>query len=62
MPKTNTDPKLLEALANAAGRAMTPDQVREQRISFVMSAVGDGSAVTRSEVELIIDQREGCAA
>lgn len=62
MTNTTTDPKLLDALKKAAGRKMTAAQVREQRISFVMSAVTEGSEVSRADVEKIIDEREGNAA
>ena len=57
-----TDPDLLAAIRNAAGRKMNPDQVREQRISFVMSAIDESSDVTRADVGRMIDEREGEAA
>lgn len=57
-----TDPELLAALKEAAGRAMSPKEVRAQRISFVMGAVSEGSNVSRAEVENIIDRQEGRAA
>ena len=62
MPEMHTDPNLLAALRKAAGQKMTPDQVREQRISFVMSAIEEGSDVSRAEVGRMIDEREGEAA
>lgn len=62
MTKVRTEPSLLEELSRAAGRPMTAQEVREQRISFVMSAVTEGSEVTRAEIGRIIDEREGSAA
>ena len=62
MTDTKTDPELLAALRKAAGTKMTPDEVREQRISFVMSAMDEGSTVSRDEVGRMIDEREGKAA
>ena len=62
MSNITTDPNLLAALKKTAGRSMTAKEIREQRISFVMGAVGKGGEVSRAEVEKIIDQREGCAA
>lgn len=62
MTEVRTDPRLLEVLREAAGRSMTAAEVREQRISFVMSAMSEGSEVSRAEVGRIIDEREGRAA
>lgn len=62
MTEIRTDQRLLDELRRAAGRSMTAAEVREQRISFVMSAITEGSEVTRSEVGKIIDEREGRAA
>lgn len=62
MPEYVTDQRLLDALKKAAGRKMTSEEVREQRVSFVMSAIAEDSDVSRADVERIIDEREGAAA
>lgn len=41
---------------------MTPAEIREQRISFVLSTLDDDSEVTRADIEKIIDEKEGKAA
>ena len=61
MFELKTDPNLINAIERSAGQSMTPTQVREQRVSFVMSGLREGSKVSRDEVNLIIDQREGTA-
>jgi len=62
MTDMQSDPTLLKALKAAAGKKMSPEEVREQRISFVMSAIDEGSEVSRADVGRMIDEREGAAA
>ena len=62
MSEHKSDPGLLAALKAAAGQKMTPEQVRAQRISFVMSTIDETSDVTRADVGRMIDEREGEAA
>lgn len=59
MINVSSDPELLEALRRAAGRRLTADEIREQKISFVMSAISDGCAMTRAEVRQQINRQEG---
>lgn len=62
MTRFTTNPELLKALTEAAGRKMTPEEVREQRISFVMGMIDEKSDVSRADVAKIIDDRDGKAA
>ena len=62
MTKFKTDPDLLKALEEAAGREMTQVEVREQKISFVMGMIDEDNNLTRAEVAKIIDNHNGKAA
>ena len=50
-----TDPELLALLERARDHKMTPEQRREQRISFVYGNVAfDNPTITREQVEAIL--------
>ena len=50
-----TDPELLALLERARNHKMTPEELREQRISFVYGNVAfDNPAITREMVEEIV--------
>ena len=53
-PAENDD--LVERLRQAAQRPMSPEERREQRISYILSAVGRFDEKTRKEVEAVIDE------
>jgi hypothetical protein len=57
-----TDAALLAKLAEAAKRHMTKDELRLQKISFILSSVSDDSTMTRKQVAEILDEAEGVAA
>lgn len=50
-------PKTLEELRRAAGRPMTPEERRQQMISFVMGTMGSDSTITRKEVAELLDKQ-----
>ncbi len=54
--------ELLEALRKAAGRSMSAEEIRAQRLSFVLSTLDDSSEATRQRVERQLDAHEGNAA
>jgi hypothetical protein len=54
-----TDPQVLKALREAAGRPMTPEQRHQQKVSFIMGTMGEGSTVTREEIERILAKQAG---
>lgn len=60
-PATTTvhrkDPKVLEALRDAAGRPMTSEDRHKQRVSFIMGTMSRDSTITREEVKKIIKKR-----
>ena len=55
---SNRTDDLLEALRKA-GQEMTEEQVREQKISFIMGTLGSDSKITRAEVEAQLDRMAG---
>jgi len=62
MTEIQSNKSLLRALHDAAGRRMTPEEIREQRISFVISTLDEGSEFSREDIAKIIDEKEGKAA
>jgi hypothetical protein len=59
MTNLTTDPKLIEALRAASQRSLTYEELRKQRVSFIMASIDDSSGVTREKVEEILDRYEG---
>ena len=51
--------ELITRMKEAAQRAMTPEEKRAQRISYILSVVGRDDESTKKEVENYIDQRYG---
>ena len=50
-----TDPELLALLDRARNHKMTPEELREQRVSFVYGNVAfDNPTITREQVEAIL--------
>ncbi len=62
MTEIKTDESLLKRLKAAAQRPMTEQQVKEQRVSFILGMVGESSNVTREKVESVLARQEGKAA
>lgn len=54
-----TDPALLAALKRALALPQTPEQVEQQRLSFVMGSLKSTNGITRSEVKEILAQQKG---
>ena len=48
--------QILERVQQAIHRPMTQEERREQRISYIMSAVGRDDEKTRREVEKCVDR------
>ena len=62
MTELQTDTDIQQALRKAAGQKMTQQQVREQRISFVMGTVDKSNNMTRAEVEKLLSSLEGLSS
>lgn len=58
MPELQTKASLISALKRAAERGPTKEELRRQRVSFVMGMIGDDDAVSRDRVAEIIDEQE----
>lgn len=58
MKAPRTDTELFEALRQA-GREMTEEDVRQQKISFIMGMSNFDSKITREEVAAHIDRMAG---
>jgi SpoU rRNA methylase family enzyme len=54
-----SDASLLEALHKAATRRLTPEEVFEQRVSFVFGSIDSDSSITREQVKQVISEQEG---
>ena len=59
MTELKTKASLLEALQKASTRNLTAEEIRQQRISFVMGTLKDSSAITRAKVQDVLDKQEG---
>ncbi|UGY00124.1 hypothetical protein [Bradyrhizobium quebecense] len=59
MPELKTDPELLAALKRALALPQTPEEVKQQRLSFIMGSLKSTNEITRAEVQEILAQQEG---
>ena len=57
-----SDAALLAKLAEAAKRPMSKEELRAQKISFILSSMSKDSTVTRKQVEETLERSEGAAA
>ena len=57
-----TDAGLLEKLAEAAKRPMSKDELRAQKISFIVGSLSKDSTVTRQQIEEALRNAEGVTA
>lgn len=57
-----TDQVLLGRLEQAARHQMTKEELHQQRVSFILSAMSATSTVTRNQVEEILAKGDGVAA
>ena len=59
MAEIKTDPAVLRAMREAAGRPATQAEIQEQTVSFVMSSFRKTSEVTRVRVEEVLAEQSG---
>ncbi len=59
MTNLKTREKLLNALKDASKREITPEQLHNQRISFIMGSLDEDSRVTRAQVQQVLARQEG---
>jgi hypothetical protein len=59
MSDLKTDPVLIRRLEEAATATMSHDQLREQRISFIIGNLREDSPITREKVKRVLAEQEG---
>lgn len=59
MTGPKTPEALLEKLSAATKRILSDQEIREQRISFIMGAVDEDSTITRDQIQKVIQKLEG---
>ncbi len=59
MTNLKTDKSLLRTLKQASKHPLSPKEVREQRVSFIMGAVKADSGVTRARIKEVLAAQEG---
>jgi hypothetical protein len=57
LPKTSE--ALVKALQNATARSLGPEEIEQQRVSFIMGSLSSNSNVTRARVEEVLAEQEG---
>ena len=62
MTELKTNKSTLKALKEAARRQLTPDEIQQQRISFVMGSLDAESSITREKVEKLLAEQRGIKA
>lgn len=62
MGDLKTDPKLLKELEDSAKLSLGADELRSQKISFIMGSLSKDSTITRAKVEEVLRHLEGHAA
>lgn len=55
MTEYRTDTALLRTLEKAAQRSMSPDEVRSQRVSYVMSTLKEDDTETKARVARVLE-------
>jgi len=59
MSELHTDPDLLERLRRAAGSQLTHEQLKRQKVSFIMGSLGSDSSITRERIEQELNKLDG---
>lgn len=49
-----TDEKLLEQIAKAAKRKLTPEEIEQQRLSFIYAGLPKDSPMSKVEIEKVL--------
>lgn len=62
MTNLQTDAKLLRALEWAANVGSSADELREQRVSFIVGAMKASSTVTRAQIQEALAKHEGATS
>jgi hypothetical protein len=54
-----TNRHLLEAIAVASKRTLSPEEMRAQRVSFIYGSLSGKSSVTRAHIQDVLNKQEG---
>jgi hypothetical protein len=59
MTDLHTNASLLEKIKRSASKPMTYEEIRKQKISYVMGSLKDGSSVTVSKINEVLSKHDG---
>ena len=59
MTELKTKESLLSALRQASKHVPTPEELRRQRVSFIMGSLKESSGVTRAKIQEVLEEQEG---
>lgn len=59
MTDLKTDSVILEKIAAAAKQTMTAEEIRRQKLSFIVGFFGEDSPVTRAQIKKVMAKHEG---
>lgn len=59
MTELRTNSKLLSALKRASTHVHTAEELRKQRVSFILGTISDSNNATRERVEEVLAAHEG---
>lgn len=59
MTGLRASPALLDTLRQASQHRPSADDIRKQRVSFIMGSLKPDSTVSRERVEQVLDKHEG---
>ena len=54
-----TNATLLAALGNASSKKQTADEIRAQRVSFILGSMDEKSGVTKSRIQKVLEEQQG---
>lgn len=57
-----TNPRLLAAIERASKYALSPEETRAQRVSFIVGSLGEKSSVTRAHIQEVLNKQDGKVA
>ncbi len=61
MTNTTIDDRFIERLRHAAKREMSEEELRRQKVSFILGTVGRSNDATQAEVESVLAKQNGKA-
>ncbi|MFT3673563.1 hypothetical protein [Aestuariivirga sp.] len=59
MTNLKTNDQLLRKMRSAASKSLTAEELRQQKISFIMANFDEESSVTRDYVGAVLDKQDG---